>query len=52
VSIRASAPSARARQPAGFFAVKNDDLRTALDEVGWQRVDATMGNSDAPAILN
>jgi hypothetical protein len=27
-----------------LFAVKNDDLRTALNQVVWQRTVATMGN--------
>jgi hypothetical protein len=38
-------------QVTGSFAVKNDDLRTSLDEVVWQWTVATMGNSDAPAML-
>jgi len=32
-------------QFAGLFAVKKDNLHTALGEVAWQRTDAPMCNS-------
>ena len=39
---------AQAQSPgqfAGLFAVKKDNLHTALGEVAWQRTDAPMCNS-------